>query len=77
MSGQKYRVLLVCALTSMLLSAPAAQALSRAERSVVKRINRVRAMTLFGRYRHIAFDATDEARNYNADELRVGVRLRR
>ncbi len=43
MSGQKYRVLLVCALTSMLLSAPAAQALSRAERSVVKRINRLRA----------------------------------
>lgn len=36
-----------------------------------------REVTLFGRYRHITFDATDEARNYNADELRVGVRLRR
>ncbi len=36
-----------------------------------------REVTLFGRYGHIAFDATDEARNYNADELRVGVRLRR
>jgi hypothetical protein len=36
-----------------------------------------REVTLFGRYRHIAFDSTDEARNYNADEVRVGVRLRR
>jgi hypothetical protein len=36
-----------------------------------------REVTLFGRYRHIEFDSTDEARNYNADELRVGVRLRR
>ena len=36
-----------------------------------------REVTLFGRYRHIEFDSTDEARNYNADELRIGVRLRR
>ncbi|MFM9850209.1 MAG: outer membrane beta-barrel protein [Hyphomicrobiaceae bacterium] len=36
-----------------------------------------REVTLFGGYRHIAFDSTDEARNYNADEVRVGVRLRR
>jgi hypothetical protein len=36
-----------------------------------------REVTLFGRYRHIEFDSTDEARNYNADEVRVGVRLRR
>lgn len=36
-----------------------------------------REVTLFGRYRHIAFDSTDEARNYNAGELHVGVRLRR
>ncbi len=36
-----------------------------------------REVTLFGRYRHIAFDSTDEARNYNADEVRVGFRLRR
>lgn len=36
-----------------------------------------REVTLLGRYRHIAFDSTDGARNYDADELRVGVRLRR
>ena len=36
-----------------------------------------REVTVFGRYRHIEFDSTDDARNYNADELRVGVRLRR
>ena len=43
MSGQKYRALWLCALMSMLSIAPAAQALSRAERSAVKRINRLRA----------------------------------
>ena len=43
MSGQNYRVLLACALMSTLLIAPAAQALSRAERSVIKRINKMRA----------------------------------
>jgi hypothetical protein len=36
-----------------------------------------RDVTLFGRYRHIEFDSTDAARNYNADEVRLGVRLRR
>ncbi len=35
-----------------------------------------REVTLFGKYQHTAFDATDKARNYNADEVRVGVRIR-
>jgi hypothetical protein len=34
------------------------------------------AVTLFGRYQHTAFDSTDRSRNYNADEVRVGVRVR-
>jgi hypothetical protein len=35
-----------------------------------------REVTLFGKYQHTAFESTDKARNYNADELRVGVRIR-
>ncbi len=35
-----------------------------------------REVTLFGRYQHTAFDSTDRSRNYNADEVRVGVRVR-
>lgn len=35
-----------------------------------------REVTLFGKYQHTAFDSTDKARNYNADEMRVGVRIR-
>jgi hypothetical protein len=36
-----------------------------------------REVTLFSRYQHIDFESTDISRNYNADEFRVGVRLRR
>lgn len=36
-----------------------------------------REVTLFGRYQHIDFESTDVTRNYNADEFRIGVRLRR
>lgn len=36
-----------------------------------------REVTLFGRYQHIDFEATERARNYNADELRIGMRIRR
>ena len=36
-----------------------------------------REVTLFSRYQHTAFDSDDRSRNYNADEMRVGVRLRR
>ena len=35
-----------------------------------------REVTVFGRYQHTAFDSTDRSRNYNADEMRVGVRIR-
>ncbi|HRD78274.1 MAG TPA: outer membrane beta-barrel protein, partial [Hyphomicrobiaceae bacterium] len=36
-----------------------------------------RELTLFARYQHTEFDSTDAARNYNLDEVRVGVRVRR
>ncbi len=36
-----------------------------------------REVTLFGRYQHVEFDSTEVSRNYNADEIRVGVRVRR
>jgi hypothetical protein len=36
-----------------------------------------RDVMLYSRYQHTAFTSTDQARNYNADELRVGVRIRR
>ena len=36
-----------------------------------------REVTLFTRYQHIDFESTEPARNYNADELRVGFRIRR
>jgi hypothetical protein len=36
-----------------------------------------RELMLFGRYQHIEFDASDHARNYNADEFRFGVRVAR
>ncbi|MCB1510531.1 MAG: outer membrane beta-barrel protein [Hyphomicrobiaceae bacterium] len=36
-----------------------------------------RNVTLFGRYRHVAFTSDVEARNYNSDEVRIGVRWRR
>jgi hypothetical protein len=35
-----------------------------------------REVTLFSRYQHTAFTSTDGARNYNADEVRLGVRIR-
>lgn len=35
-----------------------------------------REVTVFGRYQHIDFESTNLARNYNADEVRVGVRVR-
>ncbi len=35
-----------------------------------------RNVTLFSRYQHVAFDSTNISRNYNADEFRLGVRLR-
>ena len=36
-----------------------------------------REVTLFGRYQHVDFESTDVSRNYNSDEVRVGVRVRR
>jgi hypothetical protein len=36
-----------------------------------------REVALFGRYEHIAFDSSERGRNFNADEIRVGVRVRR
>lgn len=36
-----------------------------------------REVTLFGRYQHIDFESTNIAGNYNADEVRIGVRVRR
>ena len=36
-----------------------------------------REVTLFGRYQHVDFESTDISRNYNTDEVRVGVRVRR
>ncbi len=35
-----------------------------------------REVTLFSRYQHTAFNSDDVTRNYNADEMRVGVRIR-
>ena len=35
-----------------------------------------REVTLFGKYQHTAFESDDRTRNYNADEVRVGVRIR-
>jgi hypothetical protein len=36
-----------------------------------------REVTLFSRYLHTNFDSTDTTRNYNADEVRVGMRIKR
>lgn len=36
-----------------------------------------RETTLFARYQHIDFESTSPGRNYDADEVRVGVRMRR
>lgn len=36
-----------------------------------------REVMLFGRYEHIDFESTSPADNYNADEVRLGVRVRR
>jgi hypothetical protein len=36
-----------------------------------------REVTLFSRYQHSAFTSTDLSRNYNADEFRVGMRIKR
>lgn len=36
-----------------------------------------REVTLFGRYQHLEFDSTNAGRDYGADEVRVGVRIRR
>lgn len=36
-----------------------------------------REVVLFGKYQHTALDSTDRSRNYNADEMRVGMRIRR
>jgi len=36
-----------------------------------------RELMLYGRYQHIEFDSTDLSRNYNADEIRVGIRVAR
>lgn len=36
-----------------------------------------REVTLFGRYAHVDFESTDVSRNYNYDEFKVGVRVRR
>jgi hypothetical protein len=33
-------------------------------------------VTLFGKYQHTAFSSTDNSRNYAADEVRIGVRVR-
>ena len=35
-----------------------------------------REIVLFTKYQHTAFDSTDRSRNYNADEMRVGMRIR-
>ncbi len=35
-----------------------------------------RNWTLFSRYQHLTYESTDISRNYNADEFRVGVRVR-
>lgn len=35
-----------------------------------------REVMLLARYQHTAFDSTDKARNYTADEIRVGMRIR-
>lgn len=35
-----------------------------------------RNWTLFSRYQHVTYESTDISRNYNADEFRVGVRVR-
>lgn len=35
-----------------------------------------REVMLFGRYQHTRFESTDLSRNYNADEVRVGMRIR-
>ncbi len=34
------------------------------------------AVILFGKYQHTAFSSTDNSRNYNADEVRIGARVR-
>jgi hypothetical protein len=31
---------------------------------------------VFGRYQHVEFGSTEAGRDYSADEVRVGVRLR-
>lgn len=36
-----------------------------------------REMMLFGRYQHAWLDSTDSSRNYNSDEVRIGLRIRR
>jgi hypothetical protein len=36
-----------------------------------------REVTLFGRYQHVDFESSIAGRNYNTDEVRVGVRIRR
>lgn len=36
-----------------------------------------RDVTLFGRYQHVQFDSNSPGRSYNADEVRLGVRVRR
>ena len=36
-----------------------------------------REVTLFSRYQHTNFNSTDTTRNYNADEVRVGMRIKR
>lgn len=36
-----------------------------------------RGVTLFGRYQHVDFGSTDISRNYNADEVRIGMKVRR
>ncbi len=35
-----------------------------------------REVTLFSRYQHVDFESTNLARNYNADEVRLGLRVR-
>ena len=35
-----------------------------------------REVTVFGRFQHVDFESTDQTRNYNADEVRVGVKVR-
>jgi hypothetical protein len=35
-----------------------------------------REIVLFTKYQHTAFDSTDRSRNYNADEMRIGMRIR-